>query len=378
MSRPRNTLPKLCETRDGRAFTKVDGVYYSLGRAGSSDAQKRYAEILARHADGTLKKIASKTSKAEAPSDGLAVAELLVQYVSRELSRFSAAEQRCQLSAMKILRQKFGLRPVTDFGPLKFRVVQDAMVNAGWSRSFINRQMKRLRSIFKWGVSWELVPQTLMDSLRTVSSLKPGTSDAPESKPRRAIPEADLQAVRALLCERHRDLVDLMLLTGCRPGELLGLTTGMIDRSADIWRADLVCHKTAHKGKARTLFFNKTAQAILRKYLKVDSAARVFPLRGDTFSNAIKSACEVAYGMPAHLRKPGRQLTPQQRAEAKAWRRQHVWTPHWLRHTVATRLADEVGTEAAQRLLGHSTTAMTLHYSRTAEKQAIEAAKRLG
>jgi integrase len=54
------------------------------------------------------------------------------------------------------------------------------------------------------------------------------------------------------------------------------------------------------------------------------------------------------------------------------------FVPHQLRHCVATRLVDEVGVEAAQRLLGHSQVAMTLHYSKAAEKQAIEAVKRLG
>ena len=51
---------------------------------------------------------------------------------------------------------------------------------------------------------------------------------------------------------------------------------------------------------------------------------------------------------------------------------------HQLRHTVATRLADEMGTEAAQRLLGHAGAAMTEHYSRAAERLAIDAVKRLG
>src|SRR5581483_10207218 len=67
---------------------------------------------------------------------------------------------------------------------------------------------------------------------------------------------------------RHRDAFDLLLLTGARPGELIGLTTGAIDRTGEVWRADLAQHKTRHRGKSRTLYFNATAQLILRKYLK--------------------------------------------------------------------------------------------------------------
>lgn len=232
--------------------------------------------------------------------------------------------------------------------------------------------------VIRWGVGWEMVPQTVADSLTAVKCLAKGESDVPDPIPRRAIPDRDLKAVRDLLCDRHRDIMDLMLMTGCRPGEILSLTTSMIDRTGEIWRADLASHKTAHQGKSRTLFFNISAQEILLRHFKADPTARLFSLRRDTLSNAIKAACEVAFGMPAHLRKPARELTAKQKVEAKSWRRKHVWTPHWLRHTVATRLADEVGTEAAQRLLGHASRAMTEHYSKAAERVAIDAVKRLG
>lgn len=383
MPRPKSLIPKLCvdKTRN-RAFCKVDGKFLVLGPAGSPEAQAAYGELLTNLArQGAAAAIASTRARGRAHSEpvpGILLADLFLRFVTEEMPKYSSAEQRCIKSAVKLARELYGETAAAEFGPVRLRTVRDAMIRKGWSRSFINREVKRLRLIIRWGVGWELVPASVADALSAVKSLGKGDSTASESKPRRAISEADVQAVRSHLCERHRDLVDLMLLTGCRPGEILSLSSGMIDRSDGIWRADLEQHKTAHKGKSRTLFFNKSAQLILRKYLQADPAARIFSLRGDTFSNAIKSACEIAYGMPAHLRKPGRELTAQQKADAKTWRRKHVWTPHWLRHTVATRLADEVGTEAAQRLLGHATTAMTLHYSRTAEKQAIEAAKRLG
>jgi integrase len=190
--------------------------------------------------------------------------------------------------------------------------------------------------------------------------------------------EEQLQAVRAQLKDKWRDPFDLMLLCGCRPGELLGLTTGAIDRTGDVWKADLSHHKTIHFGKGRTLFFNATAQIILRKYLKADPDAKLFAMRLDSFSAAVRTACEKAFGMPKELRKPAKELSAAQKAAASEWRRQHTWTPHWLRHTTVTRVADELGTEAAQRLAGHATRAMTEHYSRAAEKQAVEAVKRLG
>ena len=100
------------------------------------------------------------------------------------------------------------------------------------------------------------------------------------------------------------------------------------------------------------MFFNLTAQAILLRYIQADQEASLFPTRRDSFSKAFQRACELT------------KVTP--------------FCPHQLRHTVATRLTDDQGIESAQRLLGHSTTAMTRHYSLAAERVAVAAATYLG
>ena len=48
-----------------------------------------------------------------------------------------------------------------------------------------------------------------------------------------------------------RTLIRLQLATGARPGELLMLTTGRIDRTREVWTANLEHHKTEHMGKVR-------------------------------------------------------------------------------------------------------------------------------
>jgi integrase len=147
-------------------------------------------------------------------------------------------------------------------------------------------------------VSWELVSQAVADALKSLKALEAGETPARETRQRRAVPEDKLKAVRAKLKVVHQDMFDVMLLCGCRPGELASLTTGILDRSGELWRADLVHHKTAHQGKSRTLFFNVKAQAIMLKYLKADPDALLFGVSRDTFGEAVKRACEVAFGIP--------------------------------------------------------------------------------
>jgi integrase len=86
--------------------------------------------------------------------------------------------------------------------------------------------------------------------------------------------------------------------------------------------------------------------------------------------------------MPTHLREPvaakdviadTREARDRRRAARAAWSVAHVWHPHQLRHTAATRLRREFGLEAAQVILGHKTLKVTEIY---AEKN-VEAAQRI-
>lgn len=359
MPRPKNTIPRFCVDAKGRAFTKVDGKFISLGRGDNPDSRTRYAALLTRLATG-------QPLQPEAPATSttgvVTLNELMLQYTLKELPRFSPAEQHCQKCAIRICREMFGVVNVAEFGPLKLRKVREAMVagdpNAKpkpripWCRGFVNKQIKRLRSIIRWGVSWELVPQTVADALGSVKSLGIGESSARETPARLAIPQENIDAVRGQLRQKHRDIFDLLLLTGARPGEIIGLTLGMIERTDDTWRCDLAKHKTAHRGKSRTLYFNQTAQKILERYKTAKPDEKLFKLNRTSFGNTIKAACLRAG------------VTP--------------FVPHQLRHSVATKVSDDLGTESAQRLLGHSTRAMTEHYSKAAERKAVEAVKSLG
>ena len=98
----------------------------------------------------------------------------------------------------------------------------------------------------------------------------------------------------------------------------------------------------------------------------------------ESYCHAIARACEVAFAMPLVYREPRGEaaaaetreapLIQQQRREHRAslraaWRRQHVWHPHQLRHNAATHLRKEYGLEAAQVILGHKTLAATEIYA---------------
>lgn len=83
-------------------------------------------------------------------------------------------------------------------------------------------------------------------------------------------------------------------MTGARPGELIGLKIGDVQRTGETWRCKLKRHKTRHKGKGRVLLFNRKAQEILLRHIKADPEARLFITTRSTFSNTIKAKCLAA------------------------------------------------------------------------------------
>lgn len=351
MPRPKSVIPRLCRNAKGYLFAKNSvGKQEYFGHESDPDSLQKYAAFLS-HVQQTPDGLAGQLTKA------CSVNEVCLAFVTKYAPRYRdasgkpSAELDCFKSAIRVLRPLFGESVAKDFGPLRLRTVRDAMVAEGWCRNFINKQVRRIRMMFRFAISLELIPATVLAGLDSLPPLAEGETSAPDYEPRTAVSDEDLIAVREALNEYNRDVLDLMLLTGARPGEILLLTGAMIEQSDDVWKAKLKSHKNAKRGKSRTLFFNQTAQVILRRHLTSDLNARLFPTRRDTFSKTLQRTC-LKIG-----------VTP--------------FCPHQLRHTVATRLDDGLGLEAAQRVLGHSNSAMTSLYTRAADRQAIEAVRSL-
>ena len=76
---------------------------------------------------------------------------------------------------------------VREFGCKKLLVIQNQFVQLEYSRKYVNKLVSCLRQVFSWGVAQELCPVVMVDSLKHVSSLKKGKTDAPETTPRRKV-----------------------------------------------------------------------------------------------------------------------------------------------------------------------------------------------
>ncbi len=376
----------------GQARVRIDGRDHYLGEYVSDQSRVRYGTLVARIASGQLPvdpmaKLRRQAFAADHVDLVPSVSEICLSFWSHAQTHYikngkPTSEIHCYRSCLKVLRELYGMIPAKDFGPLALKAVRAKMVELGWARTNINTMAGRIRRIFKHAVENEMIDVAVLTRLQSVAPLLSGRTEAHDNAPRHAVDQDQIEAVRQRVQPLVRDLIDVQLHTGARSGELLSLTTAMINRTGEVWKAALVDHKCQHHGQSRTLHFGPQSQLILSKYLSADPEKRLFAITRCAYCRAVTRGCELAFGMPDNLRKIDKKLSHAKQVEyrrlASEWRSQHCWSPHWLRHTAATRIREQLGIENVQSMLGHSDAEMSRHYSAKMDKLAASTAAAVG
>ena len=307
------------------------------------------------------------------------------------------------------LRKLYGSTPAQDFGPLKFKTVRQAMIETGLSRGVVNHRMARLRRIFKWAASEELVPSSVYHGLSAVEGLRKGRTIARESKPVEPVSDEVVDATLPFLPSVVADMVRFQRHTGCRPAEACLVRPCDVDMSGDVWVYRPESHKTEHHGRERAICIGPQGQEILRPYLlrggesycfsPVDSEKkrraemherRQTPLScgnrpgtnrkckprklpGDRYTtNTYRRAIHRAVDLANRKRKEDVKETG---VEAELLPK---WSPNRLRHTAATEIRKQFGLEAAQVALGHASADVSQIYAERDLTLAAEVARKIG
>jgi integrase len=297
-----------------------------------------------------------------------------------------------QRSALRIVRELYGRTPAAEFGPLALKAVRQKMIETGWCRAFVNRQVNRVRRMFRWAVSEELIPAHVYHGLQSVEGLRRGKSGAREKAPVRPVPEAFVDAVLPYLLPPVRAMVELQRLTGMRPGEVLSMRGCDLDTTGAVWIYAPQSHKTQHLGHRRAIYIGPKAQLILKPFLKSELAAYLFsPKEAEVFRNAERRKQRRTPLTPSQRkRKPKAKrrrapglvydIASYRRAIARACNQAEVphWHPHQLRHNAATRLRKEFGLERARAVLGHRSPVVTEIYAELDGTLAASVMEKIG
>ncbi len=250
----------------GRARVYVNGTYIYLGPWGSPEADREYRRIVAE-------KIAFPESGIENQHGDMTVSELVAAFLVYAKSYYVApdGEQTSSFGlyvlASRRLLDFYAATPITKFGPASLEIVQKKMVADNFLRKTVNKYIVYIRSIFRWGVAREFVPETIYRALCCLPSLKEGRTTAKESQPVLQVNVSDVLNTIEYCHKTIADMVRIQLLSGMRPQEVRLMRACDIDRSDDIWAYIPHRHKTQHKGKCRPIPIFPEGQAILMPYL---------------------------------------------------------------------------------------------------------------
>lgn len=74
-------------------------------------------------------------------------------------------------------------------------------------------------------------------------------------------------------------MIELLRLTGMRPGEVVQMRTADLDMAGAVWSYVPQKHKTQHHGHERVVYLGPKAQEVLRPWLRADREAYLFSPR---------------------------------------------------------------------------------------------------
>ena len=330
--------------------------------------------------------------------------------------------------ALRRLRQLYGHTDASAFDSLALETLRETMIRDGLCRGRINKDVGRIKRLFKWASAKKLVPATTFQELLSVAGLRAGRSGAKETDPVQPVAEEVVEATLPHLMPPVRALVQLQRYTGMRPGEVVIMRGIDLEMVSKVWlyrpgsdQGPHGKHKTAHRGQSRIILIGPRAQEVLRPWIRLNlqeflfqpkegraahneerrkkrkskvtpSQANRKPKRnpkkapGDhytviTYDQAVAAGCRKAHSQTcaACHRQQGetRQDWLARVAKCEGLKTFH-WHPNQLRHTKATELRKEFGIDAARAVLGHRSPAITETYAVLDMGRAAEAMEKLG
>jgi integrase len=253
----------------GQAVVTLNGHDVYLGPYGTGASKREYDRVLGEYL--------ARGRQLEAAADTRRVADVIKGYWDFASGYYSGPQCRTELGsfrlALGVLRRLYGETLARNFGPVALQTVRDAMIKLDWSRSYVNKQVGRLKRCFKWAASQELIPPTIFHGLQAVGGLRRGKTDARETDPVKPVPDAWVEATIPHVSRQVAGLIRLQWASGMRPGEAVIMRGCDLDTSGKVWLYTPEWHKTEHHGHDRPIFLGPQAQDVIRPFLKPDLTA---------------------------------------------------------------------------------------------------------
>lgn len=355
-------IPKYCHHKQKNlAYVTINGRVIYLGKYDSPESHNNYDKTIAEWLSN------NRMLESEYFVSDFSVSDLVARYLDHSINYYlnrrtnkPTSHYHKIKSAVVYAHRYYGDLPIEEFRARHLKAIRTIMIDKKYVRGTINQWISLIKAMFRWGAEEELFSDEIYHRIKIVKGLQLGRSDAKESKSVKGITYDRIHAVKPHIPTLVWDMVQIQLLTGMRPGEVVGMKGSELVTGSEVWEYLPESHKTAHKGKSRFIFIGPRAQVILSPYL-------------------IKHVAGYLFQSPAI---PGEPYTvaAYRRCITRACKRIDIdkWTPHQLRHTRADEIENLYDIDSACDVLGHQTTKTTLTYLERRKERARRVMKEIG
>jgi integrase len=384
-------LPKYRKhKRSGNALVVLNDREIYLGKHNSPASLEKYNRLVAEWLQSERQSCDSKQE--------ITVAEVMAAYIGFAKGYYRkdgnvTREYGLVVDICRVIKPLYGRALAVEFGPLSLKTVRQALIDSDVSRKHINKQIDRVKRMFKWAAGEELIPADIPQALGMVTGLRKGRTEARETAPVQPVADSVVDTTLEHLPAVLADMVRFQRLTGARPGEVCKLRPCDLNRSEEIWTYRPESHKTEHHGRDRIVRIGPQAQAVLRRYLARGKRMNCFrPCDSEQKRRAAASRARITPESCGNTpgsnvkrtpkRTPGRRYSTDtygkaiKRACVKA--KVEKWAPNQLRHSSASEIRSKFGLEGAQVILGHASADVTQVYAERDEKLGTRIAREIG
>ena len=368
--------PKYCGPHNpsGKGYAWLNGKQiYFKGRHNSRESLAEYRKFLSENFPDLVPYSANRRS----------VKWVIRKWREEHEGQLKYANMHHYKQCFKVLKEAGVLQlEAARFSPKILKVVRNEMIVRGWAMATINERVGRIKTMFKWAASEELVPKDVAAGLYCVSGLRASQGIAPAPRSRRAVSWEEVEAIGEHLSPTVIGMCRLQWLTGMRSENLCDISLKNVSKVGDVWLYRPVTHKNLWRGKGLAVAIGPEGQKLIMKHLAGrDEDDYVFRPIDSVMWHALRSEkggyqktreykpCFTASTMrqaviraqarAAGLKLRGKLPTVEEIA-ATGWK---VWTPYQLRHAAITRLALQFPMEMVKAYMGHASVETTYLYS---------------
>jgi integrase len=336
------SLPKGIYKRGEVYWIRYAGLDGKIVYESSKQGDKTGTKI--KDAEALLHDRKADIGRGKQPEKARKIPNTTFKELATEYLKWSERQRGFQKKSFFIqqLRDKFDNVPLRHLNTMAIEQYQSERLNKGNKPATVNRVVAVLKHMIHKAVDWELVEESVLKKVRQAKQL-----EANNRRLRYLSKEECQTLINA--CDSHlKPIVLTALNTGCRKGEILGLTW----ENVDLKHGFILLDRTKN-GKRREIPINATLRATLETLPRRLDGGHVF-----------------------YDHKTGKPYQDVKKSFNSAVRRAKIKDFHFhdLRHTFASHLVMAgIDLTTVSRLLGHKDLTMTLRYSHLSPKHMSQA-----